>query len=302
MFYRTKETRKGIKPYYSAILIMAVAMYVTGCDKKPTKNGQAIAKVNGQEITVHQLNQELARLPGANEKQVLELLINRQLVINAAIENKLDRDAAVMQSMERAKSEVLTQAYLQNKLSTLAKPSTVEIEDFYTKHPEFFGQRKLFETKEIVLAKKDMTDALKKDIELSNNVDDIKAQLDKKGIKYVARQLSRTTMDIPLEMASKWQVLQRGDKIFLADGNYATVVLINEIKDSPVTKEAAIPQIEQYLRNTKAKNGEQAELAKLRKEAKIEYLNSADKVIEKPVEKSDAANQTETKPTQEKPY
>ncbi len=302
MFFKVKERKNNIKPYCSAILIMAMTMYVTGCDKKPAKSGQAIAKVNGQEITVHQLNQELARLPGANEKQVVELLINRQLVINAAIENKLDRDANVMQSMERAKSEVLTQAYLQNKLSTIAKPTMIEVEDFYNKHPEFFSQRKLFETKEIVLAKKDMTDELKKDIEASNNIDDIKAQLDRKGIKNAARQLSRTTMDIPLEMASKWQVLQRGDKIFLADGNYATVVVINEIKDSPVTKEAAIPQIEQYLRNTKAKNAEQAELARLKKEAKIEYLNPADKIVEKPVDKAESGNQAEKKPMQEKPY
>ena len=298
MFYITKETKKNIKPYCSAILIMAMAMYMTGCDKKSTKNGQALAKVNGQEITVHQLNQEMARLPGANEKQILELLINRQLVINAAIENKLDRDAAVMQAVERAKAEVLTQAYLQNKLNNIAKATTIEVDDFYNKHPEFFSQRKLFETQEVVLAKKDMTDTLKKDIEISSNIDDIKAQLDKKSVKHVVRQLSRTTMDIPLEMASKWQVLQRGDKIFLADGNYATVVLINEIKDSPVSKEAAIPQIEQYLRNTKSKQGEQAEIAKLRKDAKIEYLNSA----EKPVEKADKNTQTDTKSTQAKPY
>ena len=75
-------------------------------DRKP---GQALASVNGAEVTVLQLNEELQRANvAANQqdttsKQLLQVLIDRQLLQDAAARENLDRDPKVMQAVDRAR-------------------------------------------------------------------------------------------------------------------------------------------------------------------------------------------------------
>ena len=53
------------------------------------------------------------------------------------------------------------------------------------------------------------------------------------------------------------------------------LISVAEIRDNPVTLEVAGPQIEQFLFNKKNKDAADAELARLRASAKIEYLDKA---------------------------
>jgi EpsD family peptidyl-prolyl cis-trans isomerase len=78
---------------------------------KEKKPGQALASVNGDEITVLQLNEELQRAgvqAGQQEvasKRLLEGLIDRQLLVAEATKEKLDRDPKVVQAIERARAD-----------------------------------------------------------------------------------------------------------------------------------------------------------------------------------------------------
>ena len=94
------------------ILLAATIMVVGGCSKKEAATGgkgdsQVVAKVNGDEISVHQVNFQLGRLGQMNEeqskiaaKQVLAKLVDQQLLKQKAVENKLDRDPRVLQALE----------------------------------------------------------------------------------------------------------------------------------------------------------------------------------------------------------
>src|SRR6185295_5582819 len=100
------------------VLISALA-FTTGCGKNddakdPKIATQVAARVNGDEITVHQVNDVLARNPNiapefANQakSEILDRLIDQQLTKQKAIENKLDRSPKVMRAIEAAKSEIL---------------------------------------------------------------------------------------------------------------------------------------------------------------------------------------------------
>lgn len=275
IFVLKSKERPLVKGVITSALIIMVALGSSGCSKKEQKSGQVLAKVNGEEITVHQLNQELTRAPGAKQKQILDALVNRQLLIDEAVHEKLDRDPNVMQTLERARSEILAQSYIQRKVANLPKPSKAEVDAFYQKHPELFGQRKLFDTRELVVATKDLNSALKSVLDSANSMDEVSAWLDKQKIRYAPRQISRTTTDLPLHMTAKWQALKKGDKLVMAEGEYSILAFLNDISSAPISAEAAGPQIEQYLRNTRAKEAEAAELTRLRSAAKIEYLNSS---------------------------
>jgi len=110
-------------------LVLLVAVGLSACGGKEKRVGQALASVNGEEITVLQLNDELqhANVPAVQQetasKQLLESLIDRQLLQNEAVKDKIDRDPKVVQAIERAKALIIAQAYMQKRIGAIAKPT-----------------------------------------------------------------------------------------------------------------------------------------------------------------------------------
>ena len=260
------------------ILLTVAGLAACGGDKQK-KVGQALASVNGEEITALQLNEELQRagVPAAQQeaasKQLLEALIDRQVVENVALKEKIDRDPKVMQAVERAKALIISQAYMQKKLSGIARPSKAEVEDYFNKHPELFSNRKQFDMRQLLIASKDMNDALKQVIDKSKSLDEVAAWMESNKIGFARAQVSRTTTDLAPELVGKLQSMPKGQLFIINEGDRAMLMTIIDIKDVPVKLAAAAPQIEQYLVNTRAKDAAKKEMDRLRAAAKIEYLN-----------------------------
>lgn len=260
------------------ILLTVAGLAACGGDKQK-KVGQALASVNGEEITALQLNEELQRagVPAAQQeaasKQLLEALIDRQVVENVALKEKIDRDPKVMQAVERAKALIISQAYMQKKLSGMAPPSKAEVEDYFNKHPELFSNRKQFDMRQLLIASKDMNDALKQVIDKSKSLDEVAAWMESNKIGFARAQVSRTTTDLAPELVGKLQSMPKGQLFIINEGERAMLMTIVDIKDVPVKLATAAPQIEQYLVNTRAKDAAKQEMERLRAAAKIEYLN-----------------------------
>ncbi|MTV40535.1 EpsD family peptidyl-prolyl cis-trans isomerase, partial [Duganella radicis] len=265
----------------AGLLLLAAGLSACGGGKEK-KPGQALASVNGEEITVLQLNEELQRAnvqaaqQEAARKQLLEALIDRQLLQIEAAKDKTDRDPAVVQSIERAKALIIAQAYMQKRLGTPAKPTQAEVEAYYTQHPEFFAQRKALDMRQLVLATRDLDDPLKAAIDSAKSLDEVAAWMDAHKVKFVRNQVSRTSSDLPAELARKLLSMPKGQLFIVREGERSLLISIAEVKDSPVSLEAAASQIEQFLVNKKNKDAAAAELARLRAAAKITYLNKAD--------------------------
>jgi peptidyl-prolyl cis-trans isomerase C len=262
-------------------LVLVTAASISACGNKEKKAGQALVRVNGEEITVLQINDELRRAGVNTEqqktatKQLLESLIDRQLILAEAMRNKVDRTPEVMQAIERAKAQIIAQAYLKSLVSKIDKPSTVEINDYFQKHPEYFTQRKQYDIQQLVIATKDFSDELKLAIDSAKSLNEISSWMDKYHVRYARGQLSRNTSDLPEQMVAKLKEMQKGQLFIVNEGENSMINSIADIKDSPVTAKNAAPQIEQYLLNKKTKEVADAEITHLRSMAKIEYLNAS---------------------------
>lgn len=273
-------------------LVLIFTLVLTACDKelKEKKSGQALVSVNGKEVTTLQLNDEIRR---ANiradqlevaSKQLLESLIVRQLIVEEAMRNKLDRTPDVMQARERANAQIIAQAYMQNIMSKVAKPSKMEIDDFFQKHPEFFAQRKQFDLTTVRIATKDLSNELKAIIDAAKSLDEIVVWLDKNKVEYFRNLVTRSTADLPSQMTTVLQEKSRDTIFIINEQENSLLIFVNAIKDNPITAIAAAPQIERYLVNQKYKEAVDAEIARLRATAEIEYFN--DKVPATNVEKT----------------
>lgn len=274
--YTTRQRTLG------AALLLLAALSLTACGEKAKKAGQALASVNGEEITVLQLNEEMQRagVQAAQQetarKQLLESLIDRQLLQNEAAKDKLDRDPQVMQAVERAKAMIVAQAYLQKRIGAQARPAKADVEQYYQQHPEFFAKRKQFDMRELVLATKDVNDALKGELDKVKTLEEGAAWLDTNKVKYARTNLTRSSTDLPPELSARLIAMPKGQIFIVREGERSMLIQIAEIKDSPLELDAATAQIEQLLFNKKNKEAAETEIKRLRETAKIEYFNKPD--------------------------
>jgi peptidyl-prolyl cis-trans isomerase C len=259
----------------STVLVVAL---LTACGGKEKPAGQSIAKVNDKEITVHQLNEELQRIGNQqnfSSKQVLDALVDRQLLVNKAQDDKIDRDPAVMRAIERAKEQILAQAYLQKKIGSPVKPSKAEVDDFFQKNPDLFAQRKQFELNELIVDAERLTPELNAVLGKSKSLDEVAVWLEEKKTPFERVQVTRTSTDLPSDMVKALKNMAKGQLFTVKEGARSVLIALHDVKEAPVSASSAAPQIEQYLVNKKNKESGEAEIARLRSAAKIEYLNES---------------------------
>lgn len=265
------------------VLVVLGAVSLSACTSKEAGSGQSLVRVGKAEITVHQLNDELSRIDSPTEvakQQVLEVLIDRQLLQSEAMRNKMDRDPEVLQAIERAKAQILAQAYLKSKSAGIAPPSKDEIREYFTQHPELFTRRKLFDIEELIIDSKDFSSPLHSAVDAARSLDSVAAWLDQQGIEYARRKTARSTADLPPELAAKLQAIQKGDLFVVKEDNRTMLGFLNDLKETPVAIEAAEKQIEQYLINKRRHEAGAAEIKHLRSLAEIEYLNKTTPVAD----------------------
>jgi EpsD family peptidyl-prolyl cis-trans isomerase len=262
-------------------LMMLAAFGLTACGNKDKKTGQALVVVNGEEITSHQVKDELQRSgvqPAQEEaatKQLLEALIDRQLLLGEAAKDKTDRDPRVMQTVERAKAQIIAQAFVQKKLAAVAKPTKTEVEDYFKKNPQFFAERKQFDMKQLTIATRDFNNDMKTAIDAAKSLDEVVAWFDAHKVQFARGDLVRSTADLPAEMSSKLLSMPRTQLFMIKEGERTLLMALTGIKDSPLTLEQASPQIEQFLFQKKSKEAADSLIKGLRSTAKIDYLNKA---------------------------
>lgn len=267
----------------TAAVAVVIGFGATGCGDKGHGNNasQSLVSVNGKEITVHQLNEELGRAnvqaaqKEAASKQILTALVDRQLLEQAATKAKVDRDPNVMQTIERAKSQIIAQAYLQSKVSGINKAEKSEVEAFYKQNPALFAERKLVEMEQLLIDSRYINDEFKSAISGFKTLQEVAAWLDAKGIQYDRGEVARSVAELPPQISERLKDARRGQLFVIGMGPRTMLVLMDSVKDSPVAFADAAPQIEQIILNKKRKEASEAELSKLKAEAKIEYFDKA---------------------------
>ena len=133
----------------AAVSLLALA----ACDKgSKVPEGQVVATVDGTEVTVHELNAELAmignRAAGAPAKLVesvaLQRVIERKMLANEATKLKLDKNPQFLLAKQRTDEGLLVQA-LQGDIQAKVPAATREsAQKFVAENPQVFGDRKVF--------------------------------------------------------------------------------------------------------------------------------------------------------------
>ena len=262
-------------------LLASAAVLVAGCgEKKDKAASQTAAKVNKDEITVHQINFVLQQQRGLKpeqadvaSRQILERLVDQQLTLQKGEDAKIDRDPRVVQQLEAARREILSRAYLEKVGEAAPKPTPEEIKKYYDEKPALFRERRIYSIQEIAIeARPDQVNELREQLAASKNVNEFVEFLKAKEFRFNGNQAVRAAEQLPLNSLDAFARMKDGQAILAPSANGVQVVVLAGSRNQPVSEDQARPAIEAYLLNDRKRKLVEDELKALRAAAKIEYV------------------------------
>ena len=278
------QTAHRAGPWRGRVALTALAcslVVLAGCGNKNKDKvaSQTAARVNSEEITVHQINFALQQQRGlkseqadAAGKQILERLIDQELALQKAEELKLDRDPRVLQQVEAARREIIARAYVEKSAEAVVKPSDQDIKTYYDAKPALFGARRIYSLQEIAIeARPEQVSVLRSQLSAAKTVTDFVDYLKVNNYRFAGNQAVRPAEQLPLNMLDTFAKMTDGQALLIPSAAGAQVIVLAGSRAEPVDEARARPAIEQYLLNEAKRKLVEADIKAMRSAAKIEY-------------------------------
>jgi EpsD family peptidyl-prolyl cis-trans isomerase len=263
------------------LLALGMSLAVVGCgDRKGSGASQVAAKVNKEEISVHQINFVMERQQGlkpeqadAVSRQILERLIDQEIAVQKAEDLKLDRDPRVVRQLEASRREILSRAYLDRAGEAAAKATPDEVKKFYDEKPALFKERRVYSIQELAIeATPDQVDALRTQLQAAKTINEFVDYLKANGIRFNGNQAVRAAEQLPLNMLDAFAKMKDGQTLMVPTAGGVQVVALAGSRNAPIDEATARPAIEQYLLNERKRKVLDENMKSLRAAAQIEYV------------------------------
>jgi EpsD family peptidyl-prolyl cis-trans isomerase len=270
-----------------AALVLATVLSACSRGSSPGSS-QVVAKVNGSEITVYQLNGLVGRAvpregPQATQDQArgraLDSLVDQELLVQQALEKQLDRDPGVLARLDALKRQTLAQAYLASVEAAKIRPSDDEVRKYFDANPALFSHRRVYALQEVIA--QPATTAQRSDIEgwvaKAKSLQDVTSHLKEAHVPFIASTEVRGAEQLPIDAAARLATMKAGDVGFIQADARLTVAQIVNAEEHPVQFDEARAPIERFLTNQKRGDFDRDEVARLHRSAKIEYAGGYEK-------------------------
>ena len=249
-------------------LAIVLLLALTGCERATADRAatQPLARVNGVEIFARQVN-------APNLSQALEKVIERELLVQKAIAAGLETDAAVAESIDAARRQVLAQAYLERAASSVAKPSKEEVRAFYNENPALFAERRIYRVRELAAsAPAEMIDVLRAVSARAKELEEVEAWLRARNARFSATTYTQPAEQLPLAFLPQLSRMKPGEIAVFATPLGASVIQLIHAEEAPLGAGEAVALIEQFLAGRRRLEFAEAEVKRLREGARIEYV------------------------------
>ncbi len=241
----------------------AALLTLAGCDKgAKTPEGQVVATVDGKEVTIHELNAELAMVPDRGgdtprklvESVVLQRVIERKMLAAEAEKLGLEKNPQFLLARKRTEEGLLVQA-LQSDIQQKVPATTREAAQKYVaENPQVFGDRKIFSLDQITFLRPANIDQLP--LRDAKTMADVERVLTDANIEY--RRAPQQIDSLTVNPALTTEILKitgsgNGEPFMFADqpaGAPAPVIYVNNVtstKSQPFTGEKAITYAQNVL-------------------------------------------------------
>ncbi|MBN8814169.1 MAG: EpsD family peptidyl-prolyl cis-trans isomerase [Sphingomonas sp.] len=257
------------------LVAVAATSLLAACQKAPT--GQVVATVDGNEITLTELNAELATMqipPNADKKLVqnaaLERIIERKLLANAARQEGLDQNPDFIVRRQQTEDALLVQMLAKKIAGGLKTPGAGEVSKYMADNSNMFAGRTIYAVDQIQFDTPKRPDALK-ELGAAHSMTDVVAVLDKNGIKYDRGNAQMDSAMVPAPMMAQILKVPAGEPFVVPLGPKVTVSVITGSKPAPMAGDQVRPVAVNAVKNAELGKMLQQRLSTERGKAKIQY-------------------------------
>ena len=264
-----------------AISTMCAAAALLASCHKGAPEGQVAATVNGDEVTLQELNTEIqaSNIPPNMDKKVaqqqaLQHIIDRKLLLGAARDKKIDKSPEFLAQKQRADELLLAQTYAKQQLSAVPVPTDGDIQKFMADHPNAFSNREALQLDQIRFrpnpgdVKKDL-DTIHQD----HNLDAVAAHLTGLGIKFDRVKAGLDTAQVPTEIIKAINNLRAGEPFVIPTNGIFTVNVVIGRQPIPTDSTQARQAAVGAWRNQQFTKLLSDQLKQFKDSAKITYQN-----------------------------
>lgn len=269
------------------LLIATAALALAGCEKlgiggDSAPKGQVVATLDGQEITVLEVNAELSgtAIPPSMsrrdaEKIALENIITRRMLSKAAEERELQKRPEFLLQERRASEQLRVQALARDIASKVVTPTRDEADKFISENPFLFANRQFLIMDQIQFLRPDNVEKL--GLEAAKTMAEVEQALTANNVPFRRQPASLDTLSAnPAFVKEVTTVLQKNpQELFMfatrPEGAPAPVVLVNQVKETrvqPFTGDKAREYAVNFLKNERIQTALRAEVERQQKSQK----------------------------------
>lgn len=261
------------------LVLLLVMVGLGGCSQHPaSESSQVMARVNDNEITLQQLEDALGHMGESTKsstlrKELAGKLVDRELAMQQAIKDKLDRKPEVMRQIEEARRDLLARAYAQQLAMTAERPSEQQAASFYSRHPELYAKRRIYLLR-MMAWPSEMAELpeLRQQITEGKPLETMLAWLGEKKVAYSKQVVIRPAEDLPLAVVQRFAEAKAGESVFV-DGQLGLIAYqLVSAENAPVSWDEARDDILQKLARESGRKVVDNEMRHLRSVARIEYM------------------------------
>lgn len=259
----------------SMLALTVAALSLAACEKKP--GGQVIAVVNDNEITQQELQAEAAASnmgaalsDEAGRAAILERVIERNIVADYAREKEIDRRPDFIAQRRQMEQTLLAQMALKELIGDAPAVNDAEARDFIAKNPTLFAGRQRIAVDEISFPSPTVPSALENLLKIESQ-DALALRLKADGVQFQRNRRVLDTGAMPPSIARQIVAIPDGGQFDITRGGATAISRI--IQRQPVSTPPAswIEPAKQMVRQAKIAKKASDALAKMRKDAKIDY-------------------------------
>lgn len=255
--------------------LTAGAMLLTGCEK--SAEGQVAAVVNGEEITLQEINAALnqTNIPeGADKKvlqqQALQQIVERRLLAQAAKESGIDQDPAYLIRQRQLSEALLVQMYADKAGTTIKVPDQAAIDRYTEANPFAFANRTVYAVDQIIFPAPSNLNDLKQ-LEKANTLEDVGTILTQMGIKFNRKSAQMDSVQVPPAMMAQIISLAPGEPFVIPTGATVTANVIKAQQKVPFDADQSSPVAVKAIRNEEMGKIMKQRLAEAKTKAEITY-------------------------------
>lgn len=258
-----------------ALFALAMMGGLTGCEK--AAEGQVVAVVNGDEITMQELNAELGQMQLAEgtatqeaRNRALDNIVTRHLLANLARDGGIENDPEYILRSQQLNEALLVQMLASKTAQDVGEPTQAEIQKFVAGNPQMFADRAILTVDQIRFptpARDNYIAALRP----AQSMAEVVATLNRLGIRFERGTGQIDTSSVPEEMYRQINRVGSDEPFVIPGPNGVTVSQIVSSRQAPVPADQVNLTAANLLRQTNVAQQLDSEIKAAKAAAEISY-------------------------------